>query len=340
METYRELFERSADAILILEGDTFVDQALQCGVAHDDVEGPYAQWPGGHTYGGDFGRLRATFLEFLHHLPFYGLAVLCIEDDEVRGLLPEVTRRVVSYGFRPEADVRAIDVEQQGPTTSFKVQAEGLVEPLEITLNMPGRHNVLNALAAESNLSIISSPSLLVLNNQEASIQVGDEVPVATQERQSTIDPDAPLVSTVEYRDTGVLLNVKPRVNAGGLVIMEVEQEVSTVPSTADVDTLTPRIQTRKISSTVAVNSGDTIILGGLVEENLALSEAGIPGLHTVPVLGPLFGTKADNQSRTELLVLIYTLYKKDVPYDPDYYKQQLPGQKGSRQDTRPAYTG
>ena len=172
-------------------------------------------------------------------------------------------------------------------------------------LRGPDVRFVLNALATESNISIISSPSLLVLNNQEASIQVGDEVPVATQERQSTIDPDAPLVSTVEYRDTGVLLNVKPRVNAGGLVIMEVEQEVSTVPSTTDEDTLTPRIQTRKISSTVAVNSGDTIILGGLIQQNRDLSEAGIPFFHKVPFLGALFGTKEDNQDRNELIVLI-----------------------------------
>ena len=172
-------------------------------------------------------------------------------------------------------------------------------------LRGPDVRFVLNALATESNISIISSPSLLVLNNQEASIQVGDEVPVATQERQSTIDPDAPLVSTVEYRDTGVLLNVKPRVNAGGLVIMEVEQEVSTVPSTTDEDTLTPRIQTRKISSTVAVNSGDTIILGGLIQQNRDLSEAGIPFFHKVPFLGALFGTKEGNQDRNELIVLI-----------------------------------
>ena len=152
---------------------------------------------------------------------------------------------------------------------------------------------------------MISSPSLLVLNNQEASINVGQEVPLTVQQSTSTVNPDSPLVSTVEYRDTGVLLNVKPRVNAGGLVIMDVEQEVSTVPSTTDEDTLTPRIQTRKISSTVAVNSGDTIILGGLIEENRDLSEAGIPGLHKIPVLGALFGTKADNQGRNELIVLI-----------------------------------
>ena len=100
------------------------------------------------TYGGDFNRLRQTFLEFLHHLPFYGLAVLCIDDPEVRALLPEVTRRTRTYGFREEADVRAVNAQQQGLTTRFEVIAEGLSGPLPITLNMPGRHNVLNALAA------------------------------------------------------------------------------------------------------------------------------------------------------------------------------------------------
>jgi UDP-N-acetylmuramate--alanine ligase len=100
------------------------------------------------TYGGDFGRLRATFLEFLHHLPFYGMAVLCIDDNVVHDLLPEVTRPVTTYGFRAEADVRASDVRQTGLKTHFAVHAEVLDCPLQITLNLPGRHNVLNALAA------------------------------------------------------------------------------------------------------------------------------------------------------------------------------------------------
>jgi len=164
---------------------------------------------------------------------------------------------------------------------------------------------VLNMLASESNLSIVSSPTLLVLNNQEASIQVGEEVPVATQQQQTTIDPDANIINSIEYRDTGVLLTVTPRINSGGLVIMEVEQETSTAPSTGDADPLTPRIQTRKISSTVAVNSGDTIILGGLIENNHDRSESGIPVLYQLPLVGNLFGTNADNQDRTELLVLI-----------------------------------
>ncbi|WP_373510745.1 UDP-N-acetylmuramate--L-alanine ligase [Thiocapsa sp.] len=102
------------------------------------------------TYGNDFNRLRSTFMEFLHHLPFYGLAVLCIDDDEIRALVEAVPRPVRTYGTRPEADVRAIDIRQDGMRTRFLVTARDLESPLEIDLNLPGRHNVLNALAAIS----------------------------------------------------------------------------------------------------------------------------------------------------------------------------------------------
>lgn len=100
------------------------------------------------TYEGDFSRLRATFVEFLHHLPFYGLAVLCIDDPVVRGLLPEVTRPVVTYGLSEDADIRATDITQQGMVTRFKVILRGRPQDGTISLNMPGTHNVLNALAA------------------------------------------------------------------------------------------------------------------------------------------------------------------------------------------------
>ena len=100
------------------------------------------------TYGNDFNRLRSTFMEFLHHLPFYGLAVLCIDDDEVRSLLPKVPRPVRTYGTRPEADVRAENVRQEGLRMRFEVHAAELQQPLGIELNLAGRHNVLNALAA------------------------------------------------------------------------------------------------------------------------------------------------------------------------------------------------
>ena len=168
---------------------------------------------------------------------------------------------------------------------------------------------VLNMLAEESNLSVLSSPSLLVLNNQEAKIQVGDEVPITTQQQQSTLGGgtlDTPnIINSIQYRETGVMLTVKPRVNVGGLVTMDVKQEVSRVPAVNNKNELTPRIQTRKINSTVSVQSGDTIILGGLIRDGRDRSESGIPFLHKIPVLGAAFGTKSDSQGRTELLVLI-----------------------------------
>jgi UDP-N-acetylmuramate--alanine ligase len=102
------------------------------------------------TYGNDFNRLRSTFMEFIHHLPFYGLAVLCIDDDEVRALLPAIARPVRTYGTRPEADLRAEDIRQEGLRMHFTVVGDALDAPMPVELNLPGRHNVLNALAAIS----------------------------------------------------------------------------------------------------------------------------------------------------------------------------------------------
>lgn len=100
-----------------------------------------------HTYGGDFSRLENTFIEFLHNLPFYGLSVMCTDDPVIRKLLPRVNRQLVSYGFNEDADVRADNIRQQGMTTHFRV-LRGDMPALEVALNLPGRHNVLNALAA------------------------------------------------------------------------------------------------------------------------------------------------------------------------------------------------
>jgi UDP-N-acetylmuramate--alanine ligase len=99
------------------------------------------------TYGGDFGKLKQTFVNFLHNLPFYGLAVLCTEDPVVSEILPQVSRPVLTYGFHEDADYRAVDIRQQGMKTCFTVMRPGNQAPFEVCVNMPGRHNVLNALA-------------------------------------------------------------------------------------------------------------------------------------------------------------------------------------------------
>lgn len=99
------------------------------------------------TYGGDFGRLKQTFIEFLHHVPFYGLAVLCADDPGVREILPEISKPVRTYGFGEDADIQAKDVHQEGLLTHFQVLRGAESSPLNVTLNLPGRHNILNALA-------------------------------------------------------------------------------------------------------------------------------------------------------------------------------------------------
>ena len=134
------------------------------------------------TYGGDFNRLRQTFIEFLHNLPFYGLAVLCLDDEEVRNILPSVTRRVVTYGISEEADIRATEIHYEGLRTRFSVSRVGMEKRLQVTLNMPGRHNVLNALAAiavASDLGISDEAIIAALDKFQGigrRFQIGGEV--------------------------------------------------------------------------------------------------------------------------------------------------------------------
>jgi UDP-N-acetylmuramate--alanine ligase len=99
------------------------------------------------TYGGDFGRLKDTFIDFLHHVPFYGLAVLCVDDPGVREILPLISKPMKTYGFGPDADIRAADIRQDGLRSRYTVLRSGQDNALEITLNLPGRHNILNSLA-------------------------------------------------------------------------------------------------------------------------------------------------------------------------------------------------
>lgn len=101
-----------------------------------------------HTYGGDFSRLKQTFIDFLHNLPFYGAAVVCLDDPVVRDIIPHLSRALLTYGVSEEADFRAVDIHQTGMSTRFKVLRPGDLPPLDIHLHMPGHHNVLNALAA------------------------------------------------------------------------------------------------------------------------------------------------------------------------------------------------
>jgi general secretion pathway protein D len=163
----------------------------------------------------------------------------------------------------------------------------------------------LDLLSTFTKVRVISAPKIMVLNNRTASIQVGDQVPIATSSAVSTITANAPIVNTIQLYDTGIILRVTPRVNRNGLVLMELSQEVSaSVPtSTSSIDS--PTIQQRRVSTSVAVADGQTIAIGGLIRDSRTNSRKGIPLLKDIPGIGAAFGVDNDGLDRTELIVLI-----------------------------------
>jgi general secretion pathway protein D len=186
----------------------------------------------------------------------------------------------------------------------------------------------LNLLASESDVNVLSSPSLMVLDNQTATINVGDEIPVPARQSISNIDPNSPTVNEISFRQTGITLSVTPRVSSSGLVTMEINQEVATAATTTTSNIDAPTIQNRAIDSVVAVNSGETIVLGGLMQRQQSKSGSGIPGLRRIPGLGKLFGQTSNEDSRTELLVLItprVVRNRDDVRRVTDEFREKLP---------------
>ena len=162
---------------------------------------------------------------------------------------------------------------------------------------------VLDALASVTNVKVLSSPSLVVMDNQPAVLQVGDEIPVSTRTATLIEAPGAPIVNSIEFRNTGVILKVLPHVHANGAIDLEVEQEISNANSTEP--TLTPTISQRRIKSTISVMSGQTVLLGGLISEREENSKSGIPGLRSIKFLGDLFGKTSGSKHRTELIIFI-----------------------------------
>ncbi|HZZ90150.1 MAG TPA: type II secretion system secretin GspD [Caulobacteraceae bacterium] len=163
----------------------------------------------------------------------------------------------------------------------------------------------LNALSALTHVNVLSAPQMMVLNNHTASLDVGDQVPIVTASSTSTIGTNAPTVNSVDYRDTGVILKVTPRVNAGGLVLLDIDQEVSDVAQTSSSTINSPTIQQRKFSTSIAVQDGQTIALGGLIRDNVTHGRSGVPFLNAIPILGWLAGQQLKTEARTELIILM-----------------------------------
>lgn len=163
----------------------------------------------------------------------------------------------------------------------------------------------LNALSAVTDVKVVSSPSILVLDNREAELRVGDQVPVATESAVNTQTNDAPIVNTISFRDTGIILKVRPRVSESGRVIMDIEQEVSDVVPTTTSGIDSPTISQRIIRTSIAVDSGETLALGGLIQDRQSNVKTRVPLLGDIPVIGAAFGSTDDVEQRSELLILV-----------------------------------
>lgn len=186
----------------------------------------------------------------------------------------------------------------------------------------------LSALAAVTDVKIISAPTLMVIDNKEGILQIGDQVPIVTSQAQDQT-ANAPILSQVEYRDTGIILRVRPRIGNGGRVTLEISQEVSDVAETETSGIDSPTIRQRKVQTSVALTDGQTLALGGLVQETDRETRSEVPGLGRVPVVGNLFRNKDSRRGRTELLILIrprVILNEGDANSATAYWRTKLSG--------------
>jgi general secretion pathway protein D len=165
---------------------------------------------------------------------------------------------------------------------------------------------ILNALSSVTDVKVLSSPSIVAMDNQPALLQVGDEVPITTSTATLLTNSSTPVVNTIEMRNTGVILKVLPRINANGSIHLEIDQEISNVVN-PDQQTLTPTIAQRRVHSAVAVVSGQTVLLAGLISEREQQTKAGIPGLRDIKFLGDLLGNTTGTKQRSEIIIFIRT---------------------------------
>jgi general secretion pathway protein D len=170
---------------------------------------------------------------------------------------------------------------------------------------------ILDALHNVTDVKVLSNPSLVVLDNQAATLQVGDQVPFSTG-TATVLTANNTVVNTIDYKNTGIILRVLPRANANGHVVLDIEQEISSVAA-GSTGSLTPTISQRRVKSSIAVNSGQTVLLAGLISETENRQRQGIPLLDQIPGMGDAFSHQTNARARTELILFIRPTVIKDA---------------------------
>jgi general secretion pathway protein D len=221
------------------------------------------------------------------------------------------------------------------PTSGGLLSASGI--PLGTT--SPGANLVLGALGNPSvvisalrdvtDVKVLSSPSLVVADNQAAVLQVGDQVPVTTGTATSVITTQSAIVNSVSYVDTGIILHVTPHISRTSQVRLDIEQEVSAVENNSSAATLTPTISKQRVKSTVEVDSGETVLLAGLISQQRSQEKSGIPGATDIPIVGNMLSNSTNTASRTELIVFVKPQIirnKIDAEHVAQGLRERMPG--------------
>jgi general secretion pathway protein D len=216
-----------------------------------------------------------------------------------------------NFGLRPD-NGSILNTQSLSPTTAVASTA-GAAANAFINRAFPGFNfligseaqpsAILDALHTVTSVKVLSNPSLVVINNQVATLQVGDVVPVSTGSA-TVLTTNNTVVNTIDYRNTGIILRVSPRINVNGNVRLDVEQEISNVtPATAT--SLTPTVSERRVKSSISVATGQTVLLAGLISEQQNGTRSGIPLLDEIPGLGDAFSRQGKKGTRTELIIFV-----------------------------------
>jgi general secretion pathway protein D len=237
------------------------------------------------------------------------------EEDTVVAMLRKID--ILPLQVRIDATVAEVDLNdalQYGTQYYFKQGGLNGILTAAFAPGVPGffvagnnsAQVAIAALQAVTEVHVLSSPQLLVLDNQPARLEVGDLVPYLTSSSQGTLVAGSPVINSIAYQQTGVILDVTPRVNGGGLVTLDISQEVSEVdPTVTTAGISSPAFSDRTVHSRVVVQDGQTIGLAGLIQDSMSRGNSGFPWLKDIPLLGALFGQQNNNRTRTELLILV-----------------------------------
>ncbi len=239
------------------------------------------------------------------------VAEVTLNDNLSYGVQAFLTSK--NIGLKADQGSALYSTATSAPAASSVGAAAGTVANAFINRALPGFNfligsdsqpsAILDALHTMTEVKVLSNPSLVVIDNQVATLQVGDQVPVSTGSA-TVLTTSNTVVNTIDYRNTGIILRVAPRVNVNGNVRLDIEQEISNV-SPATANSLTPTVSQRKVKSSVSVASGQTVLLAGLISETQQGNRSGVPLLDQIPGLGDAFSHSGHGTTRTELIIFI-----------------------------------